>query len=136
MISSSSAPTRVTVLLLAAAALLFAVPTAIAGNDRGLDPWAYNAISEHSAGQGLDRWAFNAIHPSTSVALSEHSVGQDPNRSAIASTLSQEPTRTTAAGFQWGDAGVGAGVTLALLAALTGGIVLLRRHRILVRAHA
>jgi hypothetical protein len=122
MTSSSSTTPRAAALLLTVATLLLAVPAAVAGNTGGLDPWAYNALSQPRAGQALDRWAFNAIHDGTPVARSEHSVGQ-------------QPTRSTAAGFQWGDAGVGAAFTLVLLLTLAGGVVLVKR-RTLVRAHA
>jgi uncharacterized protein (TIGR03382 family) len=63
--------------------------------------------------QNLDPWAYNVLHPAAPATGSP----------------------TTAAAFQWGDAGAGAGVTLALLLAVAGGVLLLRRRGILVRAH-
>lgn len=129
---------------------LLAVPAAFGGGRQGLDPWAYNvlhrsaseAITEHSAGQnpapgvergGLygpsDSWAYRVLHRTPSALITEHSAGQDPNRHPIAATADFVPAAVGAGGFDWSDAGIGAGAAFALLA-LAGTVVMRRRHTV------
>jgi hypothetical protein len=129
---------------------MLAVPAAFGGGRQGLDPWAYNvlhriaseAITEHSAGQnaapGVERgglygpsdpWAYRVLYRTPSALITEHSAGQNPNRHPIAATADFVPAAVGAGGFDWSDAGIGAGAAFALLA-LTGTVVMRRRHTV------
>lgn len=122
---------------------LLAVPAAMGGNERGLDPWAYNVlhrtsevVTEHSAGQNvaqtggvygpLDPWAYNVIHETPIALITEHSVGQDPNRAPIAAAGDDVPAAAGGSAFDWGDAGIGGAATLALVVLVAGAAAL--RH--------
>ena len=121
---------------------LLAVPAAM-GKERGLDPWAYNVmhrtsevITEHSAGQNvaqtggmygpLDPWAYNVIHDTPIALITEHSLGQDPNRAPIAAAGDDVPAAVGGSAFDWGDAGIGGAATLALVVLVAGAAAL--RH--------
>ena len=121
---------------------LLAVPAAM-GNERGLDPWAYNVlhrtsevITDHSAGQNvaqtggmygpLDPWAYNVIHDTPIALITEHSLGQEPNRAPIAAAGDDVPAAVGGSAFDWGDAGIGGAATLALVVLVAGAAAL--RH--------
>jgi hypothetical protein len=142
----------------AVATAAFAVPTAqakLTSNDTygSLDPWAYNLIhpsapsmtliTEHSAGQngtaqpvvlgsgGLDSWAKNVVRGrSASIPLiTEHSAGQNQQNAVGSSAAAAAPQAGRPSGFDWTDAGIGAGGTLGLvLLAGTGMLALRKRH--------
>ena len=120
----------------ALAAAAIAAPAAQADS---LDPWAYNVVlrsssasaplkGEHSYGQnrvgtrvGIDPWAFNAVR-----LVTEHTRGQyRPLRSAAGSPA---PTRfVESGGFQWTDAGIGAGIAVGLVLIAAGATFGFRR---------
>jgi hypothetical protein len=139
---------------LAFVAALLVVPGAFGGGDQGLDPWMYSVlrpsasevVTEHSAGQNdahrsesggiygpLDPWAYRAVHQAAPVLITEHSAGQDPNRPPIAAPVNYR-IAAISGGFDWGDAGVGAGATVGLMVVLLG-CVAVQRRRMLAQAH-
>jgi hypothetical protein len=136
---------RMLAVLAAVCAVAFvAVPSAVGGSQERLDPWAYNVISEHSGGQNvasapgsvgvygqLDPWAYNEIRALPSEVLTEHSVGQAPNRKPI------EPITYVVAGtqgFDWRAAGIGAAATFGLMLMAAAG-TMLRKRRAVVHGH-
>jgi hypothetical protein len=138
---------RMLVALSAAFAVAFvAAPAAVGGGPERLDPWAYNVISKHSAGQEvasgpvgagiydrLDPWAYNEIHALPTALLTEHSVGQDANRKPI-EPVTYVVSAAEAAGFDWRAAAVGAAATFGLMLMVAAG-TMLRKRRGVVHAH-
>jgi hypothetical protein len=67
--------------------------------------------------------------PATALARFNLNPGPGPVASAVQSPLSQLPSTTSSAqGFQWGDAGIGAAGVL-ILVGLGSGAVVMRRRR-------
>jgi hypothetical protein len=105
------------------------VPTAQAK----FDPWTHNPvhksmqsvplITEHSAGQnGTDQ-------PSTAQPvrlITEHSAGQ--NDTGVLSSAAASVSASASTGFQWRDAGVGAGVAFAAVLLTVGVATLIMRR--------
>jgi hypothetical protein len=72
--------------------------------------------------------ALGAIVPAIATAMP---IRSDPSGAGF--TLPQSPViriATPASGFDWGDAGIGAGAALGLMLAATGGTLLLAHRRI------
>jgi hypothetical protein len=124
-----------------------------------LDPWAYNlihrssastpVITEHSVGQvhaarpraqeviGLDSWAKNVVRNSrtTIPLITEHSAGQNQPTAVRSSATATAPPAGAPNGFDWTDAGIGAGSTLGLALLTVAAMLALRRRRALAHVH-
>jgi hypothetical protein len=86
-----------------------------------LDPWAYSLVHKSAPAQDLgplDPWAYSLVHRSAATASP-----------AIPASAADEST-----GFAWGDAGIGAGVTIMAMLLIAGAMVL-RRRRAVAHAH-
>lgn len=99
-----------------------------------LDPWAYNVIHQSKYGS-LDPWAYNAIQNAklTAVKVSPgDSRSLDPTpEQLLAAGQAPAPIPSIVSveeGFNWGDAGVGAGGAVSLVL-LIGGTALVVRRR-------
>jgi hypothetical protein len=124
-----------------------------------LDPWAFNLIhrstasipliTEHSVGQmhaalplvqevnGLDSWAKNVVRNSrtTIPLITEHSAGQKQRTAVRSSATANAPPAGAPNGFDWTDAGIGAGSTLGLALLVAAAMLALRRRHALADAH-
>jgi hypothetical protein len=103
----------------------------------GLDPWAYNVIhrsgqsvaliTEHSAGQNRPGKAatekYVALDPIIANAVRNHSRGQIAFSKAAASVPA-----ATSTGFDWGDAGIGAGIAFGAVVFALGLARLIPRY--------
>jgi hypothetical protein len=120
-------------LIAALAVAAIAAPVAQAGSD---------VRSEHSqvvrpASSFYSSPAYHALMVRSAAMntwLQEHSVAvrHADDRAGIRGsgpTLAPQVVSTSADGFHWGDASLGAGVALVGSIVLVGGIVLIRRHR-------
>lgn len=133
-------------------AAAIAAPTALGSGGNSLDPWAYNAIygntssatpiGENAAGQRAADAGAKAIQRSSpSVPRGENATGQGripatrpDNRASVRGPATpialSAPTVTNSGGFNWGDAGIGAAGSFALmLLGLSATITALRRRQ-------
>ena len=147
------------VLAVAVTTAAFAVPTAEAKttNDKygSLDPWAYNLIhpsapsptliTEHSAGQnggaervvrgsnGHDSWGKDVLRGRSAAiaSMTEHSAGQNQQNAVGSSAATAATQARRPNGFDWTDAGIGAGGTLGLVLVAGAGMLALRKRHAL-----
>jgi hypothetical protein len=97
-----------------------------------LDPWAYAVIhrstqanARPAAGYGpLDPWAYAVIHRNSSGSV----VPQDVRDHRLVAQLVQADRPTSQSAFNWGDAGIGASVSVAAVLLLLTALVLGRRQ--------
>jgi hypothetical protein len=97
-----------------------------------LDPWAYGLIHRSTQANAtpaarygpLDPWAYAAIHRNSSGSV----VPQDVRDHRLVAQLVQADRPTSQSAFNWGDAGIGASVSVAAVLLLLSAFVLGRRH--------
>jgi hypothetical protein len=100
-----------------------------------LDPWAYNAIHKSKYGS-LDPWAYNAIR---NAQLNRAEIPSGDSRSLdptpeqlLAASRVSAPTPSAISvdeGFDWADAGIGAGGAFSFVLLIGGTALVLRRGR-------
>ena len=102
-------------------ACAFAVPTASALPDVARpDPSAARAVTHHAI-ESTDLRSADAKDAAVSPSLRSYGT---PTIIEVAS-----PAAPSSSAFDWGDAGIGAGGTLAVIAIAVGGTVLVTRRR-------
>jgi hypothetical protein len=112
-------------LLVTLVVVLVGAPAAMAGVDRGIGipagrdavPSTAPLVSEKTAG------LFQSQQPSSLVSEKTSGLWRTPAPVSVAS-----PLATVDGGFDWSDAGVGAGITLASLAFASAGALAIRRR--------
>jgi hypothetical protein len=98
-----------------------------------LDPWAYSLIHRSTHANvmpatkygPLDPWAYAVIHRSSSGS----SVPQDVRDHRLVAQLVQADRLTSQSAFNWGDAGIGASISLGAVLLLLTTVALGRRYR-------
>lgn len=113
-------------LIVTIAVALFGAPVATAGTDIGIGipagrdavPPPAPLVSEKTAG------LVGVQQPSPLVSEKTSGLWRGPVPGALASPVAT----TTDGGFDWGDAGVGAGITLASMVFASAGALAIRRH--------
>jgi hypothetical protein len=102
-------------------ACAFAVPSASALQDVATpDPAAARAVTRHAI-ESIDLRSADAKDAGVNPSLQSYGT---PTIVEVAS-----PTPPSSSAFDWGDAGIGAGGTLAVIAIAVGGTVLVTRRR-------
>jgi hypothetical protein len=92
-------------------------------------------LAKPTSGYGpLDPWAYSVIHRSTQATPANYSAVSGPlgvtaYQSFAGVTPKQGERVTSQAGFDWGDAGIGASVVFGALLLLVSVIALGRRYR-------
>jgi hypothetical protein len=146
--STDTGPRLVKAIVLAVLATAIAVPVAQAKGSTGksgpLDPWAYGLVHRSTASTNgpLDPWAYGLVHRSQPSGRPPAVAAEITTGLAAPGSLHPSPIPGKASvrggepgGFDWSDAGIGAGVAFGAVLLVAGTALGLRKRGALAHIH-